>query len=147
MCVPAAQPDAEVCSRSASQKRVRSFDAAEPRQALKPRPRDLDAHLGLRVDPRLIFQQEICHLDVAIVTGHVERRVAQLTTKKISLTRRSGENVGSGVEPGVTGCFTLVSGSRVAPWLTRTSATLTLSSWAARWSGVRPDWGQTERRS
>lgn len=33
---------------------------------------------------------------------------------------------------------TLVSGSSVAPWLTNTSATFTLSSWAARWRGVSP---------
>lgn len=35
---------------------------------------------------------------------------------------------------------TLVSGSIVAPWLTNTSATFTLSSWAARWRGVSPLW-------
>lgn len=36
------------------------------------------------------------------------------------------------------GVLTLVCASTAAPWLTRTSATLTLSSWAARWSGVSP---------
>ena len=34
--------------------------------------------------------------------------------------------------------FTFVAGLTSAPWLRRTSATLTLSSWAARWSGVSP---------
>lgn len=34
--------------------------------------------------------------------------------------------------------FTFVCGLTSAPWLRRTSATLTLSSWAAKWSGVSP---------
>lgn len=37
--------------------------------------------------------------------------------------------------------LTLVCGSTAAPCLTRTWATLTRSSWAARCSGLRPDWG------
>ncbi len=45
-----------------------------------------------------------------------------------------------------TSIITFVSGSTVAPWLTKTSATLTLSSWAARWSGVRPDWVTDRQR-
>lgn len=37
-----------------------------------------------------------------------------------------------------SGVRTFVCASTAAPWLTRTSATLTLSSWAARWRGVSP---------
>lgn len=37
-----------------------------------------------------------------------------------------------------SGVHTFVCESTAAPWLTRTSATLTLSSWAARWRGVSP---------
>lgn len=38
-------------------------------------------YLGLSVDLRLILQQEVDHLHVAIVTGNVKRGVSQLTTK------------------------------------------------------------------
>ena len=43
----------------------------------------LNVYLGLSVDLRLIFQQEVDHLYVAIVTGHMERSVSQLMTEKI----------------------------------------------------------------
>lgn len=43
----------------------------------------LNGYLGLSVDLRLIFQQEIDHLHVAIVTGHMERSVSQLMKRKI----------------------------------------------------------------
>lgn len=42
-----------------------------------------NGYLGLSVDLRLIFQQEIDHLHIAIVTGHMERSVSQLMIQKI----------------------------------------------------------------
>lgn len=39
-------------------------------------------YLGLSVDLGLVFQQEVDHLHVAIVTGHMERSVSQLMIEK-----------------------------------------------------------------
>ena len=36
------------------------------------------SYLGLGVDLCLVLKQEVDHLDVAIVTGHVKRSVTQL---------------------------------------------------------------------
>lgn len=47
----------------------------------------ISGYLGLCVDLRLIFHQEIDHLHVAIVTGHMERGVSQLMTQKIIILR------------------------------------------------------------
>lgn len=38
-----------------------------------------------------------------------------------------------------------VGGSIFAPFLTSTAATLTLSSWAHKWRGVRPFWNETKK--
>lgn len=39
-------------------------------------------YLGFSVDLGLVFQQEVDHLHVAVVTGHMERSVTQLWTNR-----------------------------------------------------------------
>lgn len=39
-------------------------------------------YLGFSVDLGLVFQQEVDHLHVAVVTGHMERSVTQLRTNR-----------------------------------------------------------------
>lgn len=52
--------------------------------------RQLLPHLSFAVEPGVVLQQEVGHLSVAIVTGHVERSVAHLQ-------RGRDEHTGSGV--------------------------------------------------
>lgn len=35
-------------------------------------------YLGLAIDSGMVVQQEVCHLCIAIVTGHVQRSVTHL---------------------------------------------------------------------
>lgn len=49
----------------------------------------LTGYLGLGVDLGLSLQQEVDHLDVAIVTGHVQGGVAQLRMKQQQMNHRS----------------------------------------------------------
>lgn len=46
-------------------------------------------YLGLGVDLSLSLQQEVDHLDVAIMTGHVQRGVAQLGTEQQQMNHSS----------------------------------------------------------
>lgn len=39
-------------------------------------------HLVFSVESGMVLQQEVCHLCVAVVTGHVQRSVSQLDGEK-----------------------------------------------------------------
>lgn len=82
------QPDGEACNRSAGDKVLELENISTANKiythaqiSIEHTPA-LNGYLGLSVDLCLIFQQEVDHLDVAIVTGHVERSVSQLMTAK-----------------------------------------------------------------
>lgn len=104
MCVPAVQPDGEVCIRSARWKSggrleiEKHADPASKTMILHPyneekekrqKTTTINDYLGLSVELRLILQQEVDHLHVAIVTGHMERSVSQLMTAEIKRGKSS----------------------------------------------------------
>lgn len=105
MCVPAVRPDGEVCIRSARRKSggrleientltqqsktiiLHSYNEEKEKKAKKTTT--INDYLGLSVELRLILQQEIDYLHVAIVTGHMERSVSQLMTAEIKRGKSS----------------------------------------------------------
>lgn len=48
-------------------------------------------YLGFAIGSGLVLQQEVCHLCVAVVTGHVQRSVTHLHEEGHKHERRGGE--------------------------------------------------------
>lgn len=84
MCVPAEQPGGGVCTRSAGGEKHR-LDSLFTLNAFQQTPLP---YLCLCVDLCLIFQQEIDHFHVAVVTRHMQRRVSQLKNRDMRKLKR-----------------------------------------------------------